>query len=176
MAVSAKASVLAAHVVPPAGGETEWADMRAAYEALPAGTRARIDGLSAFHSIRYAQAQIGHEVKAGASYGMSDDEPPFRPLVKTHPVTGRKSLFIGRHAFGIPGLSEEESKRLLAELTEFACQPPRVYRHAWAVGDVALWDNRCLLHRARPYDTSELRVLWHVRVAGDPVSERALNK
>jgi alpha-ketoglutarate-dependent taurine dioxygenase len=150
--------------------------MRAAYDALPATTRARIENLSAYHSIRRSQAAIGHEVKAGESYGMSDDEPPLRPLVKIHPVTGRKSLYIGRHAFDIPGLSQEESKQLMAELTQFACQPPRVYTHHWQVGDVALWDNRCLLHRARPFDTREVRVLWHVRVKGDPTTERALNK
>ncbi|MFI4976663.1 MAG: TauD/TfdA dioxygenase family protein [Caulobacterales bacterium] len=175
MPVSAKASVLSAHILPSHGGETEWADMRAAYEALDDAMRERIDGLSAFHSLRYSQAQIGHEAKPGASYGLDVETPPLRPLVKTHPQTGRKSLFIGRHAYAIPGLAPEESKQLLADLVAFACQPPRTWRHTWTPGDVVIWDNRCLLHRARPYDHAEPRVMVHVRVAGDPVTELAAN-
>lgn len=176
MSVSAKASCLAAHVVPSEGGQTEWADMRAAYDALDDALRARIEGLSAFHSLMHSQAKIGHQAEAGSSYGMMDGEPPLRPLVKTHPVTGRKSLFVGRHAFGIPGLPEDESERLLSDLVAFACQPPRTYRHDWQPGDVAIWDNRCLLHRARPFDIAEPRVMWHVRISGDPTTERALNR
>jgi len=175
MPVSAKASVLSAQVVPSSGGETEWADMRAAYDALDGETRERLEALKAFHSLRYSQAQIGHDAPVGSSYGLTDDTPPLRPLVKTHPVTGRRSLFIGRHAYGIPGLAEAESKQLLADLVAFACQPPRTYRHAWRPGDVAVWDNRCLLHRACPYDHSEARAMLHVRVAGEPATEQALN-
>jgi alpha-ketoglutarate-dependent taurine dioxygenase len=128
MPCSAKASVFAARVVPGTGGETEWADMRAAYQALDAGMRERIATLSAFHSIRYSQARIGHTMAAGApaGYGADVAEPPLRPLVKVHPVTGVPALFIGRHAYGIPGLPEAESERLLDELLDFACRPPRV--------------------------------------------------
>jgi alpha-ketoglutarate-dependent taurine dioxygenase len=93
--------------------------------------------------------------------------------VKEHPVTGRKALYIGRHAYGIPGLSGEESERLLDELMDFACQAPRVYRHEWQVGDVVIWDNRAVLHRACPYDYDEPRVMVHTRVAGDPRTELA---
>jgi alpha-ketoglutarate-dependent taurine dioxygenase len=175
MPVSAKASILSAHEVPSAGGQTAWADMRAAWEALDEATRARLEGLTARHSLRYSQAQIGHDAKVGSSYGLVDDEPPVRPLVKTHPVTGRKALYIGRHAFDVSGLDADESKQLLADLVEFACQPPRTYEHDWKVGDVAIWDNRCLLHRARPYDRTQPRTMVHVRVAGDPATERALN-
>jgi alpha-ketoglutarate-dependent taurine dioxygenase len=173
MPVSAKASVLAAHIVPSKGGQTEWADMRAAYDALDDAMRGNIEGLSAFHSLRYSQAQIGHDAKPGASYGLAEGAPPLRPLVKIHPVTGRRSLFIGRHAFGIPGLDEATSKRLLDDLLEVACKPPRLYRHEWRPGDVIAWDNRCLLHRARPYDHAEARAMMHVRVAGDPATEFA---
>jgi alpha-ketoglutarate-dependent taurine dioxygenase len=175
MRVSAAASVLSAQVLPSRGGETEWADMRAAYDALDEAMRIRVEGLSAFHSLRYSQAEIGHDAKVGASYGLTDDAPPLRPLVKTHPVTGRKALYIGRHAYGIVGLEEKESKQLLADLVAFACQPPRVWRHTWTPGDVVILDNRCLLHRARPYDHAEPRVMRHVRVAGDPVTELATN-
>src|SRR5690606_35368410 len=101
------------------------------------------------------------------------DPPPLRPLVKVHPETGRTCLTIGRHAYGIPGLSEEESERLLDELIEFAVQPPRVYYHSWMPGDIVIWDNRCLLHQARPWDMREPRVMYHSRIASDPKREFA---
>ena len=91
-----------------------------------------------------------------------------------HPATGRPALFIGRHAHAIPGLSDEESEQLLAELLDFACQPPRLYEHKWQVGDLVVWDNRCVLHRARPWDPSEARVMKHTRISGDPQTEAAL--
>jgi len=175
MRVSAKASVLSAHVVPAHGGETEWADMRAAYDALDDAMRARIAGLSAYHSLRYSQARIGHVAAVGSSYGFHDEQPPLRPLVKVHPETGRAALYIGRHAYGIPGLDPDESEALLDDLVAFACRPPRVYTHPWTPGDVVIWDNRCVLHRARPYDHREARVMMHVRVAGEPATELAAN-
>ena len=175
MPVQAKGAVFTAHVVPTSGGETGWADMRAAYEALDDVTRERIASLSAHHSLRYSQAKIGHTPKEQDSeyggYGFHDLDPPLRPLVKIHPETGRPSLVIGRHAYGIPGLAPEESERLLQELVEFACQPPRVVEHRWAPGEAVLWDNRCLLHRGRPWDMNEPRVMYHARIAGDPRSE-----
>jgi alpha-ketoglutarate-dependent taurine dioxygenase len=172
MQLSAKASILSAHVVPPTGGETEWADMRTAYEALDDATRERIAELSAYHSIRYSQARIG-DTGPGIGYGYSVDEPPLRPLVKIHPVTGRPSLFIGRHAYGIPGLDPEESEKLLDDLLTDACQPPRIHQHAWRAGDIVVWDNRCVLHRARPFDHGQPRVMKHTRISGDRVSELA---
>lgn len=170
--LAAKASMLSAHVVPPEGGATEWADMRAAYDALDDGTRARVDGLAAHHSYRYSQARAGF---GDDSFGYGHDvaDEPLRPLVKIHPVTGRRSLFIGRHAHAIPGMSPEESERLLDDLLERACQPPRVLRHHWRVGDLVVWDNRCVLHRARPWDLSLPRTMVHTRIAGDPATEAA---
>jgi alpha-ketoglutarate-dependent taurine dioxygenase len=173
MPLSAKASVLSAQVVPPAGGETEWADMRAAYEALDEDTRRRLSGLSAHHSLYHSQARIGHVVQPGAGYGFHTKGEPLRPLVKIHPVTGRPALFIGRHAHAIPGLEATESEKLLSDLIDFACRPPRVYAHRWQPGDVVIWDNRCVLHRARPYDYREARVMRHTRVAGNPATELA---
>ena len=107
MPVQAKGAVFTAHVVPDEGGETGWADMRAAYDALEPAMQARIEGLSAYHSLRYSQGKLGHAHKEGSAYsgyGMNVGDPPLRPLVKTHPETGRKCLMVGRHAYGIPGL------------------------------------------------------------------------
>lgn len=176
MPVQAKGAVFSAEVVPDAGGETEWADMAAAYEALDAATRAQIGRLSALHSLRYSQGKLGHEHKEGSAYsgyGMTVAEPQLRPLVKIHPETGRPCLMIGRHAYGVPGLQPAESEALLEDLCAQACRPPRVWRHRWTPGDAVVWDNRRLMHRAMPWDMRLPRVMWHSRIAGDPVSEAA---
>ncbi len=173
--IQAKGAVFTAHVVPSRGGATGWADMRAAYEALDVTMRERITDLSSYHSLRYSQAKIGHTAQKGgdyAGYGL-DQDPPLRPLVKTHPETQRKSLLIGRHAYGIPGLAEDESEALLQELVDFACQPPRIHHHHWAPGDAVVWDNRRLMHQATPWPMHEPRLMYHARIAGDQLSEFA---
>ena len=124
MPLAAKASVLSAHVVPSRGGETEWADMRAAFDALDSVMREKIKDLTAHHSYFYSQAKIGHKVAVGAAYGFFEGEPPLRPLLKQHPETGRWALFIGRHACDIPGMTRADSEALLDDLTRLACQPP----------------------------------------------------
>jgi alpha-ketoglutarate-dependent taurine dioxygenase len=169
MPVQAKGAVFTCHVAPDEGGETGWADMRAAYDALDAGTKTRIAALSAHHSLLYSQGKIGLGDYAG--YGMDQTDAPLRPLVKVHPETGRKCLMVGRHAHGIPGLAPEESERFLQELAEFAVQPPRAYHHCWTPGDAVVWDNRALMHRACPWDMTKPRVMYHSRIAGDPLSE-----
>ena len=171
MPLAAKASILSAQVVPPAGGETEVADMRAAYDELSKDIKDRVGGLEAHHSLYQSQAKIGYKIETGSGYGYHSKGAPLRPLVKTHPITGRKSLFIGRHAYEIPSMGREDGQRLLDELVDFACRPPRIYTHHWQPGDVLMWDNRCVLHRARPYNFSEIRILRHTRVAGDPNTE-----
>jgi len=174
MSLAAKVSMLSAHVVPSTGGETEWADARAGYDVLSSDTQDRISDLAAQHSLTYAQAKIGHKAKAGASYGLHEEEAPLRPLVKVHPITGRRGLVTGRHAFGIPGLEEEESGKLIEELLDSTCQPQHTHRHSWQVGDIAVWDNRAVLHRARPYNIEEPRLMYHTRIAGDPGSELSI--
>ena len=177
MPLQAMGAVFSAVVVPNSGGRTGWADMRAAYDALDDDLRAKVERLAAHHSLRYSQAKIGHLPKPGSDYsgyGFHDGPVPLRPLVKVHPETGRKSLVIGRHAHNIPGMDATESERFLQELVDFACRPPRIYHHEWTTGDAVVWDNRCLLHQATPWDMSEPRVMWHSRIAGDPVSEAAL--
>ena len=173
MPLAAKAGLLSALVIPPEGGETELSDMRAGYDALDEVTKARIADLSAYHSLYASQAKIGYKFETGSGYGYHDKGAPLRPLVKIHPVTGRKVLCIGRHTYRIPGMDDEEAQRLLDDLIERAAQPPRVYTHHWTVGDLIIWDNRCVMHRARPYDFNQPRVLQATRIAGDPASELA---
>jgi alpha-ketoglutarate-dependent taurine dioxygenase len=173
--IQAKGAVFTAHVVPSTGGATGWADMRAAYDALDTSMRNKIATLSAYHSLCHSQTKIGHDARKDkdySGYGL-DGDPPLRPLVKTHPESQRKSLQIGRHAYGIVGLSEDESEALLLELLDFACQPPRTYHHDWNPGDAVLWDNRCLMHQSTPWPMNEPRIMYHTRIAGDEASEFA---
>ncbi len=172
--VSSKCAMLSAVTVPEFGGETELADMRAGYAALDEDTRARVAGLSAYHSTQFSQANDVGDFPPQAAGTIYHGEAYLRPLVKTHPETGVKNLFIGRHAFSIPGLSRMESRQLLKSLVDFVvAEPSRVYQHRWQAGDTLIWDNRALLHRACPYDYSQPRVLLGTRVAGDPQSELA---
>jgi alpha-ketoglutarate-dependent taurine dioxygenase len=173
MPLAAKASILSAQVVPSSGGETALADMRHAYDKLDDTMKATIADLVACHSLYASQAKAGFLFKTGEGYGFHTHGMPIRPLVKVHPVTGRTSLFIGRHAWRIPGMDDKEAQALLDTLLDFAVQPPRTYTHHWQPGDVMMWDNRCILHRACPYDYSEPRVMRHVRVAGELESELA---
>ena len=176
MPISSKAAMLSAKAVPDSGGETELADARAGYAALGEPARSHIENLSAYHSVAYSQANdLGDFPELGDGIGaIFHGEAYLRPLVKVHPETGIKNLFIGRHAFGIPEMAREESKKLLKELNEFVVSDERrVYSHSWQVGDLMVWDNRALLHRARPYDYAQPRVLIGTRVAGDPKTELA---
>lgn len=176
MPVMAKGAVFSGEVVPADGGETGFADMRAAYDALDDDTRALVAQRSAHHSLVYSQSKLGHQQGANSAYvgyGMDQAGAPLRPLVKVHPETGRKSLLIGRHAHAIPGMAADESERFLEGLVEWACQPPRTYHHRWTAGDALLWDNRCLLHRAMPWDMAQPRVMWHSRLRGEEATETA---
>lgn len=172
--VSSKCAMLSAVTVPDEGGQTELADMRAGYAALDEATRERIESLSAYHSTQYSQANDVADFPPQRADTIYHGEAYLRPLVKTHPQTGVKNLFVGRHAFGIPGLGRQESRALLKYLVDFVVSDEsRVYRHEWKVGDTMIWDNRALLHRARPYDYGKARVLTGTRVAGDPATELA---
>jgi len=173
MPLASKAAMLYALVVPPDGGETEFADMRAAWEVLDKAMQERLEKLSAYHSLYYSQEQIGFVHETDQVYGFHDKGAPLRPIIKTHPETGRKSIYTGRHAHDIPGMGKEESKALLGKLMEDACRPPRLYKHTWTPGDLVVWDNRCLMHRARPFDMRLPRVLRASRISGDPRTELA---
>lgn len=180
MPVQAKGAVFTAEVVPSAGAATGWADMRAAYDALDNATKDRIANLEAYHSLYYSQGRAGYlpRQRDDGSYGMygyHDQEVPLRPLVKVHPDTGRKVLVAGRHAHNIIGMDPDESTSFLDGLTESAAQPPRVHHHQWTPGDAVIWDNRALMHRGTPFDMTERRIMWHARIAGDPIDEAAVN-
>jgi alpha-ketoglutarate-dependent taurine dioxygenase len=172
--VSSKCALLSAVKVPEQGGQTELADMRAGFATLPEDLKLRVQNLSAFHSTEYSQANDLGDFPLRDKSSIYHGEAYLRPLVKTHPETGIQNLFIGRHAFGIPGLERDESRVLLQTLLEHVVsEPQRVYQHQWRAGDVLVWDNRALLHRARPYDYSQPRVLIGTRVAGEVSSELA---
>ncbi len=172
--VSSKCAMLSALKVPKVGGQTELADMRAGYASLPTDLQEQIESLSAYHSTEFSQANDLGDFPERDKNSIYHGEAYLRPLVKVHPETGVKNLFIGRHAFGIPGLSRQRSRELLAQLLEHVVdEPTRVYQHQWREGDLLVWDNRALLHRARPYDYSEPRVLIGTRVKGDEASELA---
>jgi alpha-ketoglutarate-dependent taurine dioxygenase len=166
--ISSKCAMLSAVTVPDEGGGTELADTRAAYAALDLATKDRIANLSAYHSTQYSQANDVGDFPPQDENSIYHGEAYLRPLVKTHAETGVKSLFIGRHAFGIPGLSREESRELLQSLMAFVLSDEnRIYLHHWQPGDTMIWDNRSLLHRAMPFDYSKPRVLTGTRIVGD---------
>jgi alpha-ketoglutarate-dependent taurine dioxygenase len=179
MPIQAKGAVFTAHKVPSKGGETGWADMRAAYEGLSQSMKEKINDLSAFHSYEWSQKErFGHKdpkVSEFNSYGFDIDPKPLRPLVKIHAETGQKCLTIGRHIYKIPGMSDQEAQNLAQELEEFACSNKEwVYHHSWQEGDAVIWDNRCLMHQASMWDLSEGRIMYS-RIEGDPISEAASN-
>jgi len=153
---SASWSMLHAKVIPTAGGDTEFADTRAAYDALPDAMKRRLDGLVAEHSLWHSRAAFG-------GYLPTEEERRSYPaarhkVVRRHPGSGRNALYIASHASHIMGMPIEEGQALLGELMGFATQPQFVYRHKWQVGDLVIWDNRCTMHRATPFDAAD-----HVR-------------
>ncbi|HEX2890257.1 TauD/TfdA family dioxygenase [Vineibacter terrae] len=165
-AVPAKYSLLSGRAVPSHGGNTEFADMRAAYDALDDATKAEIEGLVCEHSLIYSRGQLG--------FGefTEEERAMFRPvrqsLVRTHPVTGRKSLFLASHAGTIVGWPMPEARAFLRDLIEHATQREFVHAHQWRQHDLVMWDNRQTMHRARRYDeTGEVRDMRRTTVAGE---------
>jgi len=157
-------SMLYAHQVPgpsPIGnGETEFADMRAAYDALPQTTKDEIENLVALHDIAWSRAQLGFNELL---FGEKQVLPPVpQRLVRRHPGSGRKTLYIAAHASEIVGLPLPDGRLLLRELMEHATRHEFVYRHDWRKGDLVIWDNRCTMHRGRHFDESKVRDLRRV--------------
>ena len=161
----ARYSLLHAMVVPSRGADTEFADMRAAYDALPGERKKEIEHLVVEHSTYYSRSLIGY--KFTAEELMRRTATP-QYLVQTHPSSGRKSLYLAAHASHVIGWPEEKGRALLRELTAHATQPQFVYVHKWRAGDLVIWDNRCTMHRATPFpDTNECRDLRRTTVRGD---------
>jgi alpha-ketoglutarate-dependent 2,4-dichlorophenoxyacetate dioxygenase len=163
--VPAKYSLLSGRVLPSWGANTEFADMRAAYDALDARTKAEIEDLVCEHSLIYSREAIGFTDLT------EDERAAFKPvrqrLVRTHPVTGRKSLFLSSHAGAIVGWTIPEARVFLRDLTEHATQREFVHAHAWRPHDLVMWDNRTTMHRARRFDRNEVRDVRRTTLAGD---------
>ena len=160
-ATPAKYSLLSCHAAPAWGGETQFADLRAAYDTLPQRIKDRIEGLVAWHSITYSR---------GVS-GFTDFTPEERlasvpqVIVRTHPGSRRKTLYLASHAERIEGMSLPEARILLYDLIDHASQPQFVHTHHWQVGDIVIWDDRCTMHRARDYDTTTPRDMRRTTVS-----------
>jgi len=163
--IPAKFSLLSARIVNPKGGNTEFADMRAAYDALDDETRAEIEDLICEHSLMYSRGSLGF-----VDYTDEEKEmfkPVLQRLVRTHPVHGRKSLYLSSHAGAVRGMSVPEGRLLLRDLTEHATQPQFVHVHRWRLHDLVMWDNRQTMHRVRRYDQSQPRDMRRATVAGN---------
>ncbi len=161
--VPAKYSLLSARLVPGAGGNTEFADMRAAYDALDDETKAECEDLICEHSQLYSRSMLGFDDFT------EEDRRRFKPvlqrLVRRHPSTGRKSLYLASHAGAIVGWPVPEARALLRELIEHATDRKFVYAHEWRQWDLVMWDNRATMHRARPFDPKEIRDMHRTTVA-----------
>jgi alpha-ketoglutarate-dependent 2,4-dichlorophenoxyacetate dioxygenase len=159
----ATVSMLYGKVIPPSGGNTEFCDVRRAWEALPAEEQAKLEGLTASHSIIHSRALTGFVDWPDEYRAMF--QPIDRPLVRAHEETGRKALLTASHIEKLTGYSKEETVALVADLIARATVPENVYVHRWSEGDFVMWDNRSLMHRARPYDIdAHPRVLRTIRL------------
>jgi alpha-ketoglutarate-dependent 2,4-dichlorophenoxyacetate dioxygenase len=163
--VPAKYSLLSGRIIPSWGANTEFADMRAAYDALDERTKAEVEDLICEHSLIFSREAIGFTELS------PEERVAFRPvrqrLVRTHPVTGRKSLFLSAHAGTIVGWTVPEARMFLRDLTEFATKDRFVYSHEWRVNDLVIWDNRTTMHRARRFDRNEVRDVRRTTLGGD---------
>ena len=164
-AIPAKFSLLSARIVNPVGGNTEYADMRAAYDALDEATKTLTENLVCEHSLMYSRGSLGM-----LEYS-EEERAMFRPvrqrLVRTHPATGRKSLYLSSHAGAIVGMPMAEARILLRDLTEHATQPQFVYVHRWRQWDFVMWDNRRTMHRVRRYDDAQPRDMRRTTLRGE---------
>jgi alpha-ketoglutarate-dependent 2,4-dichlorophenoxyacetate dioxygenase len=167
-AVPAKYSLLSGRIVVERGGRTEFADMRAAYDALDEATKAEIEELVCEHSLMFSRGVLGFTEMSEAERAI------FRPvrqrLVRTHPVTGRRSLFLSAHAGAIVGWPVPEARAFLRDLVEHATQPRFVYSHQWRQWDLVMWDNRQTMHRVTRFDETQVRDMRRTTVAGETMT------
>lgn len=160
----ARVTILSSRELPPDPPDTEYADMRAAWDALPASRQRELDGLMVEHSIFVSRRKTGFTQFTDEERRMLP--PVVHPLVRTHPRSGRKSLYLASHASHIVGWPQERGEKLLAELIEFATQPQFVFAWKWTLGDVLVWDDSCTMHRATPFDNKAHRreLRWNAAV------------
>ena len=160
-------SILTGRIVPPEGGATDFASARAAYPSLPEDLRRRVEHAVVVHDFSWSRDQVRPGFFTAEERAVY---PPVRhPLVRANPVNGRRALFLGAHASHVDGLPADEGRALLRTLLDHVTQPEFVYRHEWQEGDLVIWDNRCVLHRATPFDTERYkRLMQRTTIAGDP--------
>jgi alpha-ketoglutarate-dependent 2,4-dichlorophenoxyacetate dioxygenase len=171
-AVPAKYSILSGRITVDRGGRTEFADMRAAYDSLDAATKIEIEDLVCEHSLLYSRGTLGFTDLSDAERAMF--KPVRQRLVRVHPVTGRKSLYLSSHIGGIIGWPVPEARAFIRDLTEHATQPQFLYKHAWQQYDLVMWDNRATMHRVTRFDETKVRDMRRTTVAGDSVTVEQL--
>jgi len=159
-AIPGALSLLYAHVIPDEGGDTEFADLRAAYDALTDPMKKRLEGLVAIHSIWHSRGQL--DVTRYTPEELANLPPVPQRVVRTHPGSHRKTLYLAAHASHIEGMAVPDGRLMLMDLMEHATRPQFVHAHKWREGDLVIWDNRCTMHRARPFDTTKVRDLRRV--------------
>ena len=163
--VPAMASLLHARIVPPVGGDTAYANMAAAYEALSDDMKAKLEGLVALHNFYWSRRNV--KVTAFTRKETNALPPVRHPVVRRHPETGRRALYVGSHTESIEGMEWDEGRALIDSLIEHATQPEFMYQHAWRVGDLVWWDNRAALHCGMAFDIARhKRRLHRTTVAG----------
>jgi taurine dioxygenase len=165
--VTGQATILYAEIVPQEGGETHFCDMYGAYERLSPEWKARIASLSAVHNLDFSRTRRHGEERM--TEAQRREVPPVdHPVVRTHPETGRKCVFLGDHAEYIVGMDYDAGRALIEELNALAVHPDLTYEHRWSPGQLILWDNRCVMHRATEYDASkQRRVIRRCTVLGE---------
>jgi taurine dioxygenase len=162
-----QATMMYSEIVPQVGGETEFADMYSAYERLPAAMKSRIEGRRAIHNLDFSRTRRHGEDLLTAEQ-RAEVPPIAHPIVRTHPDTGRKAIFLGDHAESIEGMDYEDGRALIEELNSMITSPARVYTHTWSPRQFMVWDNRCTLHRAAGFDEARYkRVMRRCTINGD---------
>ena len=164
--VPALCSLLAGYIIPPEGGNTEFAAGRPAWDELSESLKRRIAGRFAVHSQMHTLSLVASEVITDEM--REELNPVDQPMVRVNPVNGRKNIYLGTHAFRVLGMEDDAGRALIAEVNAHLTQPRYVYSHHWQPGDLVMWDNRSVLHRATPYDSVKYkRMLQRTTVAGD---------
>jgi taurine dioxygenase len=164
----AMVTLLYAVECPPTGADTQFADMYAAFDELPEEKRRKLQSLRAVHDRNFRYSELYPDRPPLTPEQVAKVPPVEHPLVRVHPATGRPALFVAKDVVSrITGMAEDESRALIDELEAFATRPDRVYSHQWQPGDLLVWDNRCTLHRATPYDPQYRRTLYRTQIKGE---------